>query len=163
MRLPSRCLLRRPGIPLASTRVKSDLSTFDLSLGGQPRQITHPPCVLAPRNREVWKTALRFATRPGVYGGVKLEPEGSESLASAVRYAVEQGVLTPDSGAKSTLDETSTWGFTRKWLRSCIAFTGQRKVHSKWKKAFLSSGRFHLLSRRAVIFDPGVPPSAVAI
>jgi hypothetical protein len=49
--------------------------------------------------------SLKFATRPGVYGGVKLEGEALASLTSAVRYAVER---TPNGRHSGTVTMVGT-------------------------------------------------------
>jgi Lon-like protease len=49
---------------------------------------------------------IKFATRPGVYGGVKLEPQAAASLASAVRYAVERTPGIRHSGTVTMIGTT---------------------------------------------------------
>jgi hypothetical protein len=61
-----------------------------------------------PENLHVqWNApGLKFATRPGVYGGVKLEPGAQESLAAAVRYAVQRTPQVRHSGTVTMIGTT---------------------------------------------------------
>lgn len=49
---------------------------------------------------------IKFAARPGVYGGVKLEPDAVASLSSAVRYAVERTPNVRHSGTVTMVGTT---------------------------------------------------------
>lgn len=50
--------------------------------------------------------AIKFAARPGVYGGVKLEPQALASLSSAVRYAVGRTPNVRHSGTVTMIGTT---------------------------------------------------------